>query len=589
MKQVKHFILWTIAAFVVVVLAQSTIPVRGGGMSPLTPPHTDSPQETLGQFLENMNDAYRLLMEADDRSKREGGLVLSSDVKELAAQAEEATERAVRTLNLEEVPETSKQRVGLESALLLKEILDRISLPSLDLIPDVSDVAADETLVRWEVPKTEIAIVKSTNGQYTDEYLFSADTVKRLKDFYLEVQHLPYKTGASEGFYDFYISTPGNLLPPTWSHWLPKWSTRVYFEQTLWQWFCFVLVLIMAVTIVGLIYRWRQSMDLTPRSLKSAWAGLLLPTGIIVVFYCTEIFAIYTLNITGEVDRLFTIAVEALLFIVGGWFAFIFANAMGRMIIASSHLKDNPLEAAMVRSGSRLIGLLMAATILYFGGEFLGVPVAPVLASLGVGSIAIGFGAKSYVENVISGVNLFLDRPVHIGDFCEFGGITGTVENIGLRAVRIRTPDRKIVTVPNAHFSNSQVVNYSQRDRRLLNFTIALPATTTHDRLKDVLGEIRALLEKHSTVVDPRVNFVKLGNQSLDIEIFTYILSTNTTEYLRIQEELLLKIMAIVEEVNTDVGDRSPTRDLAKDGQNTLPHPSASISLQKKENNTKPS
>jgi MscS family membrane protein len=589
MKQVKHFILWAIATFVVVIVAQSVIPVRSAGVSPLMPPHTDSPQETLAQFADNMNDAYRLLMEAHNRSKQEGDWVHSPEVKALAAQAEEATERAVRTLNLQEVPEASKGRVGLESALLLKEILDRIPLPSFDRIPDLSDVAADASLVRWEIPDTEIAIVKGDKGQYSDEYLFSTDTVKHLKDFYLEVRHLPYKPGASEGFYDFYISTPGSLLPPKWSHWLPKWSTRVYFEQTLWQWFGLALVLGGAVASVGLIYRWRQSSNLDPTSLASAWAGLWLPAGIIVVFYCTKTFASHTLNITGEVDRLFSIAIEALLFIVGGWFAFILANALGRTTITTPYFSSRPLEAAMARSGFRLIGLLAAATVIYWGGGYLGVPVAPLFASLGVGSIAIGFGAKSYVENIISGINLFLDRPVHIGDFCEFGGIVGTVENIGLRAVRIRTPDRKIVTVPNSNFSNSQLVNYSQRDRRLLNFTMGLPPTTTHDRVKAVLGKIRALLDEHPMVGDRGVHLVKLGDKSLDIEVFAYILSRNTSEYLNVREELLLEIMAIVEKVAPEFDNPFPTLDPSGDAQSREPSHPTSISLNKKENNSKPS
>ncbi|HIK32327.1 MAG TPA: mechanosensitive ion channel [Oscillatoriales cyanobacterium M59_W2019_021] len=571
MKQVKQFILWAVAAFVAVVLAQSTLPVSSAGLDPLTPPHTESPQETLGQFLENTNEAYRLLMAAHEESKQESGLFHSPPVKALAAQAEEAMERAVRTLNLESVPETSKQRVGLESALKLKEILDRIPLPSLDRVPDVNEVTEDPSLVRWEIPKTEIAIVKSQGGQYADEFLFSPDTIQRLKEFYLEVRDLPYQPGASEGFYDFYISTPGNLLPPKWSHWLPHWTTRVYWEQTLWQWFGLAIALALAVFVIAAIYRWRHSSHLDPRSLASAWAGLWLPASIIIIFYCTEIFAIYTLNLTGEVDRIFAIAVEVLLFIVGGWFAFILANAIGRTTISSAYFRQKPLEAAMVRSGFRAIGIVAAATIIYFGGEFLGVPVAPLFASLGVGSLAIGLGAKSYVENIVSGINLFLDRPVQIGDFCEFGGIAGTVENIGLRAVRIRTPDRKIVTVPNSNFSNSEVVNYSQRDRRLLNFRVGLPSTTKHYQVKDVLDKMRSLLAANSGVEEQKVHLVNLGEKSLEIEVFAYILSQRTSEFLDIQEELLLAMMEIVETIDSE-GDRSSSvLDGAKDGKKSSP------------------
>jgi MscS family membrane protein len=571
MKQVKHFILWAIAAFVVILLAQSAMPANRSGMSSLAPPQTHSPQATLVQFTDNMNDAYHLLMAAQEQTQQEGGWFHSPAVKVLAAQAEEATERAVRTLNLQDLPEASKQRKGLESALLLKEILDRLSLPPAAQIPDQDDVAANPQLVRWEIPGTEIAIVKGDKDRYINEYVFSPDTVKHLPEFYLEVRDFPYQPGASEGFYEFYITTAGGLLPPKWIYWLPKWSYRVYFDQTLWQWIGLAIAVLGAVAIAGLIYRWQQSKNLEPGSLTSAWAGLWFPGSLIIISQELETIS-DTLNITGEIDRIFLIVIETLLFTIGAWFTFLLANAIGRTIIAAPYFHEKPLEAAMVRSGFRLLGVVAAATIVYFGGEWLGIPVAPLFASLGIGSLAIGLGAKSYVENIISGISLFIDRPVKIGDFCEFGGITGTVENIGIRSVRLRTSDRKIVTVPNSNFSNSELVNHSKRDRYLLNFQLGLRLDTTCEQLNELLRKMRALLENYPSLAQARVNFVKMSNSSLDIEVFVYILTTDINEYLRIQEELLLKMMAIVKDVGTDLASTSPTLYLA--GQENRAKPS---------------
>ena len=577
MKQVKHFLLRAIAAMAIVAFSQLTIGISHAEINPLAPPKTISPQATLEQFLDNTNDAYGLLMEAREQSEQEGGLFHSSQVKQLAAQAEEAMERAVRTLNLEEVPEANKAREGLESTLRLKEILDRITLPAIERIPDRADVAADPDLERWEIPGTEIAIVKGNRGRYTDEFLFSPETVERLGAFYLEVRDLPYKDGASEGFYEFYVTTAGGLLPPKWSYWLPEWSNKVYFEQTLWQWFGFILDLVLAVAIVVWVYRWRKKSRLDSESLASAWMGLCLPAAIIVAFYGAELHIRYLLNITGVIERISSIAIEALLFLVGTWLAFIFTNAIGKTIITSSRFKDKPLEAMMVRNGFRILGVLAAAIILYWGGERLGIPVAPLFASLGVSSIAIGLGAKPYVENVIGGITLLIDRPVKAGDFCEFGGITGTVEDIGLRATHIRTRDRNLVTVPNTEFSTSQLVNYSQRDRCLLELTLNFDPGTTRKQLNDLLETLRNLLDRHPLVIKERVHLVHLSDSSLDVAIFAHILiKDNATyqriqeEFLRTQEELLLKIMAIIEEIGIQFSDSSHTLYLAENGHHSL-------------------
>ncbi|MGH6917175.1 MAG: mechanosensitive ion channel family protein [Geminicoccaceae bacterium] len=81
--------------------------------------------------------------------------------------------------------------------------------------------------------------------------------------------------------------------------------------------------------------------------------------------------------------------------------------------------------------------------------DSLGFDVTVGLAALGIGGIAIAFGAQKTVENLVGGLTLIADQPVRVGDFCRFGQTLGTVEDIGMRSTRIRTLDRTVVTVPN--------------------------------------------------------------------------------------------------------------------------------------------
>ena len=95
-------------------------------------------------------------------------------------------------------------------------------------------------------------------------------------------------------------------------------------------------------------------------------------------------------------------------------------------------------------------------------------PVAGLIAGLGVGGLAIALAAQGTLENFIGGIILYADQPVKVGDICNFGARRGTVEDVGLRSVKIRTLDRTIVSVPNADFAKLQLENLTERDLVLL-------------------------------------------------------------------------------------------------------------------------
>src|SRR5690606_4171885 len=101
--------------------------------------------------------------------------------------------------------------------------------------------------------------------------------------------------------------------------------------------------------------------------------------------------------------------------------------------------------------------------------DTLGFDVTTGLAALGIGGIALALGAQKTVENFVGSVTLIADQPIRVGDFCTVSGVTGTVEQIGMRSTRIRTLCRTGVSIPNGEFSSSKIENYAHRDRFQLN------------------------------------------------------------------------------------------------------------------------
>jgi MscS family membrane protein len=176
-----------------------------------------------------------------------------------------------------------------------------------------------------------------------------------------------------------------------------------------------------------------------------------------------------------------------------------------------------------------------------------------ILAGLGVGGLAVALAAQKTIENLFGGISVIGDRPVLVGDFCRFGNRVGTVTHIGLRSTRIRTLDRTVVSVPNSQFSAMELENFSERDKIWFHQTLGLRRDTTFEQLRRVLSSVRDVLKQNPKVEvgDIPVRFVGIGQYSLDIEIFAYVLTPDFDEFLGIQQELLLELMRAVERAGT--------------------------------------
>ena len=123
-------------------------------ITPLSPPDTTSPRVTLEEFRSNMDLTYRLIVSAYETGRKDLSPSYSPEEKQKAYQAEEALERAIKTLDLSDVPPAQLEDVGVESALLLKEILDRIPLPPEERIPGIVAVRKEKlTTGRFPIQK----------------------------------------------------------------------------------------------------------------------------------------------------------------------------------------------------------------------------------------------------------------------------------------------------------------------------------------------------------------------------------------------------------------------------------------------------
>lgn len=134
----------------------------------------------------------------------------------------------------------------------------------------------------------------------------------------------------------------------------------------------------------------------------------------------------------------------------------------------------------------------------------LGFKVTTLLAGLGIGGLAVALALQRPIENLISAITLYTSQPVAVGDFCRFGENIGTVEEIGLRATKVRTLDHTLLTVPNIDFVHLPLENFSKREKIRYYPQIRLRYETTTDQIRYILVEIRKMFYAHPKVLDDR-------------------------------------------------------------------------------------
>jgi len=222
-------------------------------------------------------------------------------------------------------------------------------------------------------------------------------------------------------------------------------------------------------------------------------------------------------------------------------------------------------SAAVLRLGRRLIdGLILFAGLLFTLHHF-GINPTAALTGLGVGGIAVALAAQKTLENVIAGISLIADQAVHVGDALKVGDTVGTVEEVGLRSTRIRTMDRTIVCVPNGQIANMSIETLSARDRFWFHPMVGLRYETTPRQMRSITAEVHKLLAAQPSLDSSsvRVRFIRLAASSLDVEIFAYLFARDWNHFLEVQEDLLLRVIEIIEQVGAEIAFPSQTTYLA--------------------------
>lgn len=250
------------------------------------------------------------------------------------------------------------------------------------------------------------------------------------------------------------------------------------------------------------------------------------------------------------------------------WFLVRFINRMEQLFVDPDWggSKDNKTTAMAV---GRVLKIALVITTVLLILQSLNIPINGVLALGSAGTIVVGIAAKDLLANFFGGMVIFMDSPFKVGDWISSPdkNIQGTVEHIGWRLTRIRTFSQRPLYVPNSVFLTISIENPQRMLNRQIKMTFGL-RYQDFDKVGKVTEKIEAMLKSHPEIDLNRTTFVAFNNfgpSSLDCLVYCFTKTRVWVPYLKIQQEVFVKIAEIVKECGADMAFPTTTIDLPSD------------------------
>ncbi len=513
---------------------------------PIQTADTSSPRGTLTLFLDSCNELYEQISRERhyDRSDLE---------------FHQLAQRVLSCLDTSQLPEYSREYFDAEAAVCLKEILDRTPLPPTEQIPGLESVESaegGEPLSRWQIPRTQIVIARMLDGPRRGEYLFSAETVARAPELFARVEKQPYiidsQQPRSEGLYRWWLSSPGTPAIASLLDHLPEWFQQRFLGMAIWQAVGLALTIPFCLAAMAMLFsrgrRWGE--QVREQSLLRYWlsfgwfaVAVLVPIGFKHVaweYLTLRGSALYVVNFCA--DLVFLIGIVGL--IIGG------SSRAADSIVALPRVSTKGLDANLIRILCRVLGIAAAVVVFLEGGRYLGFPVTTLLASAGIGGLAIALSAQGLIKGLFGTVTILLDKPYRVGERIIVKGHDGFVEEIGLRSTKIRAMTGNIICVPNDQMADSEIENIGQRKHIRRMTELHIPIDTPREKVAAAVECIRKILSEQEGMapeLPPRVFFADFLPNAFSIHLVYWYGSPNLWEFMALNERINLEIFAAFE------------------------------------------
>ena len=220
--------------------------------------------------------------------------------------------------------------------------------------------------------------------------------------------------------------------------------------------------------------------------------------------------------------------------------------------------QHNPSDRAFLLD---LIDKLISAVVILLASlevlRLLGVSPMLLLTASGIGAAAVGFGSKALVENLLSGVMLYVYRPFNVGDQIELPDrrLAGTVRRIGMYYSELLTPERERLFVPNAIFATFAVANASRRDHRRLLLELPLRPEDL-PRVAAICADLAQQLQQNPAVaadLPQRIHLGAVDSRGVQLRLEAFAASGEIEAFHQLRQQLLLASLETVQRHGADL------------------------------------
>ena len=209
----------------------------------------------------------------------------------------------------------------------------------------------------------------------------------------------------------------------------------------------------------------------------------------------------------------------------------------------------NPVTTTIIGIMLRLVvWTMMLLSIL----ANLGVDITAMVASLGVGGIAIALAVQTLLSDVFASLSIGIDKPFEIGDFVVFGDIAGNIEHIGLKTTRIRSLSGEQVVCANADLLAQTIHNYKRMNTRRIVFKFGISYKTPASKLREISQLVRRIIDGIEMAKFDRAHFFAFDNSQLTYEVVYIMQTADYNAYMDVQEEINLRLLEGIHELEVD-------------------------------------
>ena len=234
--------------------------------------------------------------------------------------------------------------------------------------------------------------------------------------------------------------------------------------------------------------------------------------------------------------------VETLAAAIAFFVAFVGVIFFGRLIlspITNRMMNSRGLDAHAKKPLQKLVSFLIIflAIAVAFGAAGLGSFLTAVATIAAAATLAIGFALQGVIKNFAAGIFIFTDRPFRIGDWIEWDGNAGVVEDISLRVTRVKTFDNELLTVPNGDLMDGVIKNPVAKDKLRVKFVFGIGYD---DDIPEATEIIIEEAEKHDGILDdpaPSVRLTELGDSSVGLQSRIWISDPSRADYVKTRGE----------------------------------------------------